>query len=360
MEEHRNVLAYAESCTRYTRSRKYQPRSVWSSNRECEPGGRSEPGSKSSYERRHEALRNRVVVSTSELRACSSCRETARTSHRDFVKASAMTQSRLPSFLVTMWLLGTIASKSRVSDLLESLQEYEIVQPRIIGGENARTKRSIANEPRDGYADEPLFIEISNWTLKTIANDRLTLSSNLTVDWVYANEARAASYDATLGCDLRRGSLEGGTRSLVVATLCDQEMYVLMLTDRKSFFVQPLTDGQHVMYESRHTGWWSSKETPDIVSVRRENPAGNTFVNTVASNLRDVDSDSWIRVRRFRGLRCNWTSYNDNSEQPIERNRIGKDVSCTESCIICSTNVYRAYFRFLVVDDRRKCSKFQE
>ncbi|XP_054016241.1 A disintegrin and metalloproteinase with thrombospondin motifs 3-like isoform X1 [Hylaeus anthracinus] len=183
-----------------------------------------------------------------------------------------MTRSKLPSFLLTMWLLGTIATKSRVSDFLQSLQEYEIVYPRIIPSVNTRDRRSIPGEG-DADLEESLFIEISNWTLKTTANDRLTLSSDFTVDWVHSSHARTTN-DGKLGCNLRRGSLEGGdTRSVVVVTLCDEGMYVLMLTDRKSFFVQPLTDGQHVMYESRHAGWWSYREGSDVVSVMRENPS---------------------------------------------------------------------------------------
>ncbi|XP_076636472.1 A disintegrin and metalloproteinase with thrombospondin motifs 14 isoform X1 [Colletes latitarsis] len=199
-----------------------------------------------------------------------------------------MTQSKLPSFLLTMWLLGTIATKSRVSDFLESLQEYEIVYPRIIPKGNERNRRSIVQE-ENGDLEEPVFIEISNWTLKTIANNRLTVSSNFTVDWVHSTEARSTGHQSKLGCNLRRGSLEGGKRSLVIATLCNQEMYVLVLTDRKSFFVQPLTNGQHVMYESRYASWWSYKDTPDIVSVKRENPTTRVNENMQGSGFKKQD-----------------------------------------------------------------------
>ena len=90
-----------------------------------------------------------------------------------------MTQSKLPSFLLTTWLLlGTIATKSRMGEFLHSLQEYEIVYPRVISNENGRGRRST----RESL--EPMLLEISNWTLRTVVNDRFLFSSNFTVDWV--------------------------------------------------------------------------------------------------------------------------------------------------------------------------------
>ncbi|XP_034186806.2 A disintegrin and metalloproteinase with thrombospondin motifs 1 isoform X1 [Osmia lignaria lignaria] len=175
-----------------------------------------------------------------------------------------MTQSKLPSFLLTMWLLGTIATKSRMSDFLQSLQEYEIVYPRIIPNGKLRNRRSTAD-----HVEEPVFLEINNWTLRTISSDRLILSSNFTVDWVHSNKMDPTSQAVQGNCNLRQGNLEGDKSSLAVVTLCEQDVYALMMIDRKSFFVQPLNNGQHVMYRSEQTGWWSSKDDPNIVSLRR-------------------------------------------------------------------------------------------
>lgn len=200
-----------------------------------------------------------------------------------------MAQSKLPSFLLTTWLLGTIATKSRVSDFLQSLQEYEIVHPRVISSEHGRSRRSTSERDNaNEHLEEPLLIEISNWTLKTVTNNRLMLSPNFTTDWVYFTETRSVAYDEKMDCHLRHGSVEGGKGSLVVVTVCKEEVYALMLTDGKSFFVQPLMDGQHVMYESKNAGWWSTRENTDAVSVRRGNPAGGAFVHTVTSNLYDI------------------------------------------------------------------------
>ncbi|XP_017762475.1 PREDICTED: A disintegrin and metalloproteinase with thrombospondin motifs 3-like [Eufriesea mexicana] len=183
-----------------------------------------------------------------------------------------MTQSKLPSFLLTTWLLGTIATKSRMSDFLQNLQEYEIVHPRVISNENARDRRS-AQERETFHDQESIFLEISNWTLRTIANDRLVLSSNFNVNWVQSGKTRKERYDGKMNCDLRQGSLEGDANSLVVVTICREEVYALMLTDQGSFFVQPLTDGQHVMFQLKHARWWSNREEPNIVSLSPENPA---------------------------------------------------------------------------------------
>lgn len=184
-----------------------------------------------------------------------------------------MTQSKLPSFLLTMWLLGTIATKSRMSDFLQSLQEYEIVYPRIIPNGKLRNRRSTAD-----HEEEPVFLEINNWTLRTISSDRLILSSNFTVDWIHSNKMDPTSHAVRANCNLRRGNLEGDKSSFAVVTLCEQDVYALIMIDRKSFFVQPLDDGQHVMYRSEHSGWWSSKEDPNIVSLRR---GGDTCIRLV-------------------------------------------------------------------------------
>ncbi|XP_076752855.1 A disintegrin and metalloproteinase with thrombospondin motifs 3 [Xylocopa sonorina] len=194
-----------------------------------------------------------------------------------------MRQSRLPSFLLATWLLGTIATKSRVGEFLQSLQEYEIVYPRVIGRENARSRRSAQEGSLD---EEPVFLEISNWTLRTVANDRLLLSSNFTVDWVYSSKARPDEYEGKVNCDLRQGSLEGDARSLAVVTLCKGEVYALMLTDQRSFFVQPLMDGKHVMFQSDHARWWSSRDHPSIVSVSREDRADDSKTGGVKGQSR--------------------------------------------------------------------------
>lgn len=188
-----------------------------------------------------------------------------------------MAQSKLPSFLLATWFLGTIATKSRVNEFLQSLPEYEIVYPRVISNGNTRDKRSTRDrETLHDDHEEPLFLEISNWTLRTVANDRLVLSSNFTVHWVYSSETKSDGPGREARCDHRQGSLEDNPRSLVVVTLCKEEVYALMLIDQRSFLVQPLTDGQHVMYQSEHVKWWSTREDPDIVSVSRGNFEGRT------------------------------------------------------------------------------------
>ncbi|XP_048264930.1 uncharacterized protein LOC105667080 isoform X4 [Bombus terrestris] len=187
-----------------------------------------------------------------------------------------MTRSKLPSFLLATWLLGTIATKSRMSDFLQSLQEYEIVYPRVIPNESAWNRRS-THEDRETWREylhqEPVFLEISNWTLRTMANDRLILSSNFTVNWVRQGKTKSERRNAKANCDLRQGSLEEDASSFVVVTICEEEVYALMLIGQRSFFVQPLTNGQHVMFQPKNEKWWSIRNNSSFVSVNPENPA---------------------------------------------------------------------------------------
>lgn len=184
-------------------------------------------------------------------------------------------QSKLPSFLLAAWLLGTVATKSRISEFLHSLHEYEIVYPRVIPSENARNKRSAHDRGTSlQHLEEQLIsLGINNWTLRTVANDRLTLSSNFTVNWVHRGGTKFVEYNGMVDCDVRQGGLRGDENSFAVVTLCREEMYALMLIDQRSFLVQPLTNGRHVMFQSRDKRWRSAREYSNFVSVTPENPA---------------------------------------------------------------------------------------
>ncbi|KAK9307654.1 hypothetical protein QLX08_002067 [Tetragonisca angustula] len=184
-------------------------------------------------------------------------------------------QSKLPSFLLAAWLLGTVATKSRMSEFLHSLHEYEIVYPRVIASENARDKRSAHDRSTSlQHLEEQLIsLGINNWTLRTVSNDRLTLSSNFTVNWVHRGGTKFVEYNGTVDCDLRQGGLKGDENSFAVVTLCRDEVYALMLIDQRSFLVQPLTNGQHVMFQSGDKRWWSAREYSNFVSVTPRNPA---------------------------------------------------------------------------------------
>ncbi|XP_031850064.1 A disintegrin and metalloproteinase with thrombospondin motifs 3 isoform X2 [Nomia melanderi] len=176
-----------------------------------------------------------------------------------------MKRSKLPSVLLTTWLLGTFATKSRVTELLQSLQVYEIVYPRIIANENVRGKRSTDKMLDDGS----VVIEIGNWTLRTVASDRMVLDTGFKVDWVYSGRTRSEVHGGRYDCQFREGSLDETDDSTVVVTLCDEDVYAVMVTGGAAFFVEPLVDGKHVMYESSSVGWWSSREDSGVVSLRR-------------------------------------------------------------------------------------------
>ncbi|XP_076296368.1 A disintegrin and metalloproteinase with thrombospondin motifs 3 [Lasioglossum baleicum] len=185
-----------------------------------------------------------------------------------------MKRSKLPSVLLTTWLIGTIATKSRVDELLQTLQRYEIVYPRIIASDSNRARRSVDHDD-PSVEDGSVIIEISNWTLRTLPSDRVMLASDLKVDWVYGrnnnnNSNKSEDIQVQFDCQLRKGSFSGGGNdgSFVVVTLCEQEVYAIMMSDRMSFVVEPLADGRHVMYEAPKVGWWAYRDA-DGVSLRK-------------------------------------------------------------------------------------------
>ncbi|XP_035719089.1 A disintegrin and metalloproteinase with thrombospondin motifs 2-like [Vespa mandarinia] len=167
-----------------------------------------------------------------------------------------MPQSKLSSLLVTTWLLGTIACKSRVDELIQSFIEYEIIYPRIITDNLSSSLRDhrlpFENHSRNLQEETTINVIIKNWTLRTTINDRLILSKDL--------HSRGGKYfNKNFDCDLRHGIVENNENiSSVVLTICLDEIYGFVIVDGRSYFIEPLTNGRHIFYESNNTGWWSS------------------------------------------------------------------------------------------------------
>ncbi|XP_043671720.1 A disintegrin and metalloproteinase with thrombospondin motifs 9-like [Vespula pensylvanica] len=171
-------------------------------------------------------------------------------------QGASMPQSKLSSLLVMTWLLGTIACKSRVDELIQSFIEYEIVYPTIITDDLSSSLRDhrlpFENRSRNLQEETTIYVIVKNWTLRTTINDRLTLSKDLHL-------RGGKNFNKSFDCDLRHGIVENNENiSSVVLTICLDEIYAFVIVDGRSFFVEPLTNGRHIFYESNNTGWWSS------------------------------------------------------------------------------------------------------
>ena len=79
-------------------------------------------------------------------------------------------------------------------------------------------------------------------------------------------------------------------------TICKEEVYALMLIGQRSFFVQPLTNGQHVMFQPKNEKWWSIRNNSSFVSVNPENPAGekDRYRDGFSSFVRRLDVGDWL------------------------------------------------------------------
>lgn len=53
-------------------------------------------------------------------------------------------------------------------------------------------------------------------------------------------------------------------------------MYALMLIGQRSFCVQPLTHGQHVLFQLKHQRWWSIKDNSSYLSVNSQISTGES------------------------------------------------------------------------------------
>lgn len=166
------------------------------------------------------------------------------------------------TILILIWSsIGDVRSQS-LDDFLGTLTDvksYEIVEPRIESSWEPRTKRSKATEA-------PLRISLGNWILLTSINDALILA------------------DGGKGsCEVRHGSVLGKAESLTAVTVCDgPRIYGLIWVAGKSYFVQPLADGRHFLYESRN------KESGSIFGEGSRNWGRNS--NTSSSDVGDVST----------------------------------------------------------------------
>lgn len=166
-------------------------------------------------------------------------------------------------FLIISFLILNTRSQS---DFLES-NFQEIVYPTVISREEIRRRRSLRDIDKDS-----IFISISNWTIRTKLNSALIIPPYFDIDWIQSDRTRTEKSTFPLNCQAVHGSVENEKNidnSLIVMTICQKEFYGLLLIDNRYYFLQPIANGRHVLYEDGDINWKSVKENNSLALFRK-------------------------------------------------------------------------------------------
>lgn len=151
------------------------------------------------------------------------------------------TRLKMTFLLLIIWFL--MINTGSQSNFLESSFQ-EIVYPTVISREEVRRKRSLLD-----IDDVSVFISIRNWTLKTKLNSALIIPSYFDIDWIHSNEIKNEKFP---NCQAVNGFVDGNLHSMVILTICQQEFYGLLLIENRYLILQPLTNGEHLLFEDRN------------------------------------------------------------------------------------------------------------
>lgn len=160
-------------------------------------------------------------------------------------------------FLIMIFLILNTGSQS---DFLES-NFQEIVYPTVISREEIRRRRSLFD-----IDENSIFISLSNWTLKTKLNSALIIPSYFDIDWIHLEEIKNEKSKFPLNCQAVRGIIDNEeNNSLVILTICQKEFYGLMLIENRYFFLQPIKNGKHLLFEDKNINWKSIKNDNNLL-----------------------------------------------------------------------------------------------
>ncbi|XP_046598676.1 A disintegrin and metalloproteinase with thrombospondin motifs 3-like [Neodiprion lecontei] len=196
------------------------------------------------------------------------------------------------------WSFDSLKSQN-LDDFLTSIdhiQSYKIVYPIIESPEGPRVKRSSVEA-------KSLRISLDDWTLETSLNELLIISPSFVARRILPRGKFQGRRDAVdedpLSCQVRRGFVMDQPESLVAITVCNGPwIYGIVNVTGGTFFLQPLSDGRHIIYESRKTLNMDSAKTHPFNSTENIEPLNN--------GLEHLPRDDYLRPKNF-----NTSSAND-------------------------------------------------
>ena len=169
------------------------------------------------------------------------------------------------SLLVSIYIFQTSAWDAE--EFLKSLQQYEIVYPKVL----VRSKRSIS-ENNENYNVNVL---IKNWTLVTETNPHLTISPDFRIQFINSDsEIEMDNENFQLPtCEILRGHVAGFKDSKATLTICDDHFYGMINIMGTMYVYQSLADGRHVLYEEsedKQFKFFADKENFDDIYPRNK------------------------------------------------------------------------------------------
>lgn len=122
--------------------------------------------------------------------------------------------------------------------------DHGFVNPKILSMTESRPRRWINSR-------NEVHVSISNWLLKTYPNDKLLTSPNFMTEWVMSNDSIIVTPISHEICRIHLGHVNDNKNSRVIMTICDGNFYIFFHYDNRSFTVNPIINGSHILKEMK-------------------------------------------------------------------------------------------------------------
>ncbi|KAK0097204.1 hypothetical protein PV326_002939 [Microctonus aethiopoides] len=163
--------------------------------------------------------------------------------------------------------------------------DHGFVNPKILSMTDSRPRRWINSR-------NEVHVSISNWLLKTHPNDKLLMSPNFMTEWVMSNDSIIVTPMSHEICRIHLGHVNDNKNSRVIMTICDGNFYVFFHYDNRSFTVNPITNGSHILKETKLQSL-RSERVNFLRKIKRDlQGMKNKIIYNLTGDTFDFDNDN--------------------------------------------------------------------
>lgn len=173
---------------------------------------------------------------------------------------------------------------------VDGFQRYpRIVHPRIITWAELLSRDRRSTKIMNEIEKEPnlQFVSLDEWILKTELNSQLVFSQDFKTEW-RGKTRSSKQIDLLKSCESREGVINGWEKgsSRVILTRCQDDYYGLVHLLNRTFLLEPLLAGKHLLYEA---GLVRSRRQTSSSSMFYE--AGRRFYNMTGDTFNEENYD---------------------------------------------------------------------
>lgn len=154
--------------------------------------------------------------------------------------------------LLNIFLISCEIKKSNYDNFFNKLEKFEIVYPKVLSKSEIehRLKRSAEGKKINLNV---WYISLNNLTIEARINDDVMVPESFESHWSKSGRRKVSDDDGLRlqKCFALYGSVSEFPGSSAVFTICEHEIFGLFTLGGVPYFIQPINDAQHVMYETK-------------------------------------------------------------------------------------------------------------